>query len=69
MWQRHWWNGRWRAGRRDVYIHASPWRVEARAGGVDGNSTVAEVADEAEALEFAQRWMKTDDDWRELTVR
>ena len=69
MWQRHWWNGRWRAGRRDVYIYASPWRVEARAGGTEGASTVQPVENEAEALEVAQQWLATDDDWRELTVR
>ncbi|HEY6596384.1 MAG TPA: hypothetical protein VI011_20100 [Asanoa sp.] len=56
--------------RKDVFIHASPWRVEARAGGTDGVSEMYSVEDEAAAVELAQRFMAaTDDEWRELSPR
>jgi hypothetical protein len=51
-------------------IHASPWRVEARAGGNDGVSELYVGDSEATALELADQFIAaTDDTWRELTVR
>jgi hypothetical protein len=51
-------------------VHASPWRVAARAGGADGASSThpvdSQAAAEALAVEFMQA---TGDEWRELTVR
>jgi hypothetical protein len=72
MWVRHWWNGRWGPSppRRDVYIHASPWRVEARAGGADGASKVYPVGDQQAAEDLAQQVMDaTGERWRELSTR
>jgi hypothetical protein len=71
MWVRQWWNGRWgRTAHKHLYVYASPWRVEARAGGADGASSTYRVDDLAAAEALAVEFMEaTDDEWRELTVR
>jgi hypothetical protein len=59
----------WQAGLTGGTRASDRARIEARAGGTDGASQTYEVLDGAAALTFAQQWMQTDEDWRELMVR
>lgn len=69
MRQRWWWNGRWgRLARRDIYLYADPWRVEARDGGADGRYFDYPVDDEDQALQLVKRFMTDGGDWREMRV-
>jgi hypothetical protein len=47
----HWFNRRWRAGRRDVYLTCDErgWHVHARRGGPGGVEVVHHFTDQADA--------------------
>ena len=56
--------------RRDVFLHSSPWRVEARIGGLNGVSGFYPAADEEAGMKVvAELLAAVDDSWRELTPR
>ena len=64
-----WWNGKWgRLARRDVEIHHQPesWAVEARQGGIEGESKRWTAATEDEATKIAEQLMRTDERWRPM---
>jgi hypothetical protein len=75
MRRRHWWNGKWgRLARRDVLLYlddeTEKWAVEAREGGVDGDSRWWELNCEADALQLIGGLTEPTvvDNWRELPV-
>jgi hypothetical protein len=73
--RRHWWNGKWgRLARRDVLLYlddvTQKWTVEAREGGVEGDSRWWELNSEADALRLIEGLTEPTvvDAWRELPV-
>jgi hypothetical protein len=68
--ERWWWNGKWgRIARRDVMIHRDDvvFYVVARSGGAEGRSRQYAATDAADAQRLADRFMATDERWREMT--
>ena len=57
----HWFNRRWRVGRRDVYLTRddSGWHVKARRGGWDGVEVVHDFTSEADAQAMLLRALET----------
>ena len=57
----HWFNRRWRVGRRDVYLTRDDrgWHVRARRGGPDGVEVVHHFTDEADAHAMLLRLLET----------
>jgi hypothetical protein len=73
MRRRHWWNGKWgRLARRDVVVYVDDetqkWTVEAREGGVEGDSRWWELNCEADAMQLVEGLTEPTvvDAWREL---
>lgn len=67
-----WWrkNGKWgQLARKDVEIHHEPetWSVEARQGGWEEKRRIYAAASQAEAEQLAERFMRTDERWREMS--
>jgi hypothetical protein len=68
----HWFNRRWRVGRRDVYLTRddSGWHVKARRGGWDGVEVVRDFTSEADAHAMVLRALETappgEDDWARM---
>ena len=68
----HWFNRRWRVGRRDVYLthDESGWHVKARRGGWDGVEVVHDFATEADAQAMVLRALETapdgENDWARM---
>ena len=71
----HWFNRRWRVGRRDVYLirDDAGWQVKARRGGPDGVEVVHNLTTEAEAQAMLLRALETappgEDDWAKMPRR
>jgi hypothetical protein len=71
--RRHWWNGHWgRLARRDLVLYEEihgGWLLEAREGGVEGDSRWFRPPSEEDALQIADELMSDpSDQWRELPV-
>jgi hypothetical protein len=71
----HWFNRRWRVGRRDVYLTRDDngWHVKARRGGWDGIEVVHDFTSEADAHAMLLRALETappgEDDWARMPKR
>ncbi len=57
----HWFNRRYRAARRDIYLRRDSfgWYVRARHGGADGTEVTHTFTAEAEARAMVERLKKT----------
>ena len=68
----HWFNRRWRTGRRDVYLtrDSHGWHVRAHRGGPDGVEVVHHFTDAADAHAMLLRLLETtppqDSDWAKM---
>jgi hypothetical protein len=72
--RRHWWNGHWgRIARRDIVLSEDDKDghlvVEAREGGVEGQSRWFRPPTEEDALQLADYLMSDEEGWRELPVQ
>lgn len=71
----HWFNRRWRVGRRDVYLIRDDhgWHVKTRRGGPDGTEVVHDFTSQADAQAMLLRALETappgEDNWARMPRR
>jgi hypothetical protein len=70
----HWFNRRWRDGRRDIFLIRTPtgWQVLGRVGGDGGREVIHYFDEEAGARRMLQRMIDTTPpehaNWAEMTA-